>query len=90
MPAGEHVDGVRRRNLATILDFVHHGRAASRAELTALTGLNRSTIAALVAELEATGLLREGEPIASSRVGRPGCSPIHAPSLSPSTPRWMP
>ena len=71
MPAGEHIDGVRRRNLATILDFVHHGRAASRAELTALTGLNRSTIAALVAELEATGLLREGQPIASSRVGRP-------------------
>jgi predicted NBD/HSP70 family sugar kinase len=68
---GEQVDGVRRRNLATILDYVHHGRAASRAELTALTGLNRSTVAALVAELEATGLLREGEPIASSRVGRP-------------------
>ena len=68
---GEHVDGVRRRNLATILDYVHHGRAASRAELTALTGLNRSTVAALVAELESMGLLREGEPIASSRVGRP-------------------
>lgn len=71
MPPGENVDGVRRRNLATLLDLVHHGRAASRAELTAITGLNRSTIAALVAELEATGLLREGEPIANSRVGRP-------------------
>jgi len=81
MPAGEHVDGVRRRNLATILDLVHHGRALSRAELTALTGLNRSTIAALVAELESTGLLREGEPLASSRVGRP--SPGVQPDLRP-------
>jgi len=71
MPAGDQVDGVRRRNLATILDFVHHGRAVSRAELTALTGLNRSTVAALVAELAGIGLLREGEPVASSRVGRP-------------------
>ena len=71
MAAGDQVDGVRRRNLAIILDLVHHGRAASRAELTALTGLNRSTVAALVAELAGIGLLREGEPIASSRVGRP-------------------
>jgi predicted NBD/HSP70 family sugar kinase len=71
MQAGDNVDGVRRRNLAMILDFVHHGRAVSRAELTALTGLNRSTVAALVAELAGTGLLQEGEPVASSRVGRP-------------------
>lgn len=71
MPAGEQLDGVRRRNLATILDLVHHGRAVSRAELTALTGLNRSTVAALVAELAASGLVQEGEPVASSKVGRP-------------------
>jgi len=71
MPAGDNVDGVRRRNLAAILDLVHHGRAASRAELTALTGLNRSTVAALVAELAELGLLDEGDPIASGGVGRP-------------------
>jgi predicted NBD/HSP70 family sugar kinase len=81
MPAGDQVDGVRRRNLAIVLDLVHHRRAASRAELTALTGLNRSTVAALVAELAGTGLLREGEPIASSRVGRP--SPGVVPDLRP-------
>jgi predicted NBD/HSP70 family sugar kinase len=71
MPAGDNVDGVRRRNLASILELVHHGRAASRAELTALTGLNRSTVAALVAELAEAGLLREGDPVASGAVGRP-------------------
>lgn len=71
MPAGDNVDGVRRRNLATVLDLVHHGRAGSRAELTTLTGLNRSTVAALVAELATAGLLVEGDPVASSRVGRP-------------------
>jgi predicted NBD/HSP70 family sugar kinase len=71
MPAGDNVDGVRRRNLATVLELAHHGRGASRAELTALTGLNRSTVAALVAELAEAGLLQEGEPIASGGVGRP-------------------
>lgn len=71
MPAGDNVDGVRRRNLATILELVHHGRAASRAELTALTGLNRSTVAALVAELAELRLLDEGDPVASGGVGRP-------------------
>ena len=74
MPAGENADGVRRRNLAGVLDLVHHRRAASRAELTALTGLNRSTVAALVAELEELGLLAEGDPVASGGVGRP--SPV--------------
>jgi predicted NBD/HSP70 family sugar kinase len=57
-------------NLATILELVHHGRASSRAELTALTGLNRSTVGALVAELGELGLVEEGEAIASG-VGRP-------------------
>ena len=77
MAAGDNVDGVRRRNLAAILELVHHGRALSRAELTASTGLNRSTVAALVAELASAGLVREGDPVPSSRVGRPspGVSP---------------
>lgn len=78
MPAGDNVDGVRRRNLATILELVHHGRAASRAELTALTGLNRSTVAALVAELSELRLVDEGDPVASGGVGRP--SPAVKPS----------
>jgi len=81
MPAGDNADGVRRRNLSTILDLVHHGRALSRAELTAVTGLNRSTIAALVAELAALDLVEEGEPVANGGVGRP--SPGVQPSANP-------
>lgn len=81
MPAADNVDGVRRRNLAAILELVHHGRAASRAELTALTGLNRSTVAALVAELSELRLVDEGEPVASGGVGRP--SPAVRPSPHP-------
>ena len=71
MTAGNSADGVRRRNLAAILDLVHHGHVASRAELTALTGLNRSTVAALVAELGELRLVQEGEPVANGGVGRP-------------------
>lgn len=81
MAAGDNVDGVRRRNLSTILELVHHGRAASRAELTALTGLNRSTVAALVAELAERRLVDEGDPVASGGVGRP--SPAVQPSSYP-------
>jgi predicted NBD/HSP70 family sugar kinase len=87
MPAGDNIDGVRRRNLATILELVHHGSGASRAELTALTGLNRSTVAALVAELADAGLLREGEPVASGAVGRPSPGLVRA---SDGTVRWAP
>jgi len=81
MRAGDRADGVRRRNLAAILELVHHGRAASRAELTALTGLNRSTVAALVAELTELRLVEEGDPVASGGVGRP--SPAVTPSTHP-------
>jgi len=65
------LDGVRRRNLATVLDHVHRHGPASRAAITAATGLNRSTVAALVAELESLGLVVEGDPLVTSRVGRP-------------------
>lgn len=64
-------DGGRRRNLSAVLRLLHEGRAATRAELTRETGLNRSTVAALVAELEDLALVVEGEPLAARRVGRP-------------------
>lgn len=50
---------VRRHNLATVLWHVHVLGALRRAELTGRLGLNRSTIAALVAELVTLGLVRE-------------------------------
>jgi len=65
------LDGVRRRNLAAVLGHLHRNGPSSRAAITAATGLNRSTVAALVAELETLGLVVEGDPLATSRVGRP-------------------
>ncbi|HET6672109.1 MAG TPA: ROK family protein [Agromyces sp.] len=69
-------DGVHRRNLSKILRLVHLEGPMSRARLTALTGLNRSTVATLVAELVAFGLTIEQPPDPTNRVGRP--SPVVA------------
>lgn len=68
---GDTVDSVRRRNLSTVLELVHRGGGPSRADLTAMTGLNRSTIGALVAELAELGLVQEVDPGSTNRVGRP-------------------
>ncbi|MFT2817079.1 ROK family protein [Leifsonia sp. A12D58] len=73
---GNNHDDVRRHNLSTILRLVHRNGASSRSQLTRLTGLNRSTIAALVAELVELGLAVEREPDHTNQVGRP--SPIVA------------
>jgi predicted transcriptional regulator len=45
-------ESLRRENLSNLLRLVHRAGASghSRSELTALMGLNRSTIAALVGE----------------------------------------
>lgn len=72
------VEGVRRTNLGEILRSVHRQGPRSRAVITAETGLNRSTVADLVAELVAQGLVVEQEPDPTRRVGRP--SPVVAPS----------
>lgn len=74
---GRNLDGVRRSNLATVLGLVHRSGAASRAQITALTGLNRSTVAALVAELVDLQLVVENGPETTNRVGRP--SPVVTP-----------
>lgn len=75
-------DSVRRRNLAAVLELVHRGGSPSRAELTAHTGLNRSTIGALVAELVSLGLVRETEPTTNNRVGRPSPRVEPAPGVA--------
>jgi predicted NBD/HSP70 family sugar kinase len=79
---GSTLDGLRRRNLSIVLDQVHRTGPLSRAAITAATGLNRSTVAALVSELEDQGLLVEGNPLATARVGRPSplVSVAHAPA----------
>jgi predicted NBD/HSP70 family sugar kinase len=73
---GTNLDTVRRHNLATVLGMVHRGGPVARSALTQATGLNRSTIGALVGELVEQGLVLEREPETSNRVGRP--SPVVA------------
>jgi predicted NBD/HSP70 family sugar kinase len=75
---GNNLDLVRRRNLSLLLGRVHEVGGISRAQLTKETGLNRSTIAALVAELVQLGLVIETEPDQTNQVGRP--SPVIVPS----------
>jgi predicted NBD/HSP70 family sugar kinase len=74
--AGTNLDTVRRHNLSAVLGMVHREGPLARSALTQATGLNRSTIGALVAELGEFGLVREREPETSNRVGRP--SPVVA------------
>ncbi|MDQ1618594.1 MAG: hypothetical protein QOE19_1163 [Actinomycetota bacterium] len=68
---GNNLDSVRRHNLSIVLEMVHHSGSVSRALLTRRTGLNRSTIADLVAELIDLRLIREAGPESTRRVGRP-------------------
>lgn len=69
---GTNQEDVRRHNLGTVLGHVHRAGRISRAELTSRMGLNRSTIAGLVAELESLGLAEQAKP-SGTRIaaGRP-------------------
>ncbi|WP_458042496.1 MULTISPECIES: ROK family protein [Bacteria] len=69
-------EAVRRANLARLVRILHLAGPQSRAQLTATTGLNRSTIADLVAELASIGVAEELPPAPSTRAGRP--SPVVA------------
>lgn len=75
---GARADGVRQTNLSAVLGLVHAAGPRSRSALTQATGLNRSTIAALVGELAERGLVIETDPVGIARVGRP--SPVVAAS----------
>ena len=69
LPASQ--DDVRRHNLGGLLSLLHRRGATSRADLTALTGLNRSTVKALTAELVEAGLAVESAPVGRGGAGRP-------------------
>lgn len=76
-PAGGGSDSLRSANLSRVLTLLHRRGPLSRAELTRLTGFNRSTVGALAAELAAMGLAYETDSPAG-RVGRP--SPLVHPN----------
>jgi predicted NBD/HSP70 family sugar kinase len=56
---GARSEDVRRGNLSTLLRYVHVNGPTPRSQLTAVLGLNRSTIGDLTGDLVAAGLLRE-------------------------------
>ena len=62
---------VRETNLSVVLRLIHHTRPAiSRAQIAAVTGLNKSTVSSLVDDLIARGLVHETG-INSAGTGRP-------------------
>ncbi|MGP4031122.1 ROK family transcriptional regulator [Pseudarthrobacter sp. 1C304] len=68
---GNNRDSTRQHNLSTVLGLVHSMAGVSRAQLTRATGLNRSTIAALVHELAQLGLVVESDLDQAQQHGRP-------------------
>ena len=76
---GTNQEAVRRHNLGTLLRHVHRRGSSSRAELTREMGLNRSTIAGLVVELESLGLVEHSAAVGSSGAGRPSAGVRLAP-----------
>lgn len=63
---------VRETNLGVVLRTVRELAPCSRAAVAAATGLNKTTVSSLVADLISRGLLRETGETAQPRVGRPG------------------
>lgn len=68
-PADQHT--IRDHNLAIVLHHVFREGQSSRARIAAETGLNKTTVSSLVAELIERRLLRDGELQHSGTVGRP-------------------
>ena len=65
---------VRRANLSTVLAEVRRGGHSSRSQLVSATGLTRSAIGGLVAELDQLGLVQEHAATSDGSPGRP--SPV--------------
>ncbi|MBX3030790.1 MAG: ROK family transcriptional regulator [Chloroflexi bacterium] len=76
---GSNSETTRRDNLSALLREVHLAGPRSRSDLVALTGLNRSTVGDLVAELAGQGLVREQRGDSLGAPGRPSPT-VHADS----------
>ncbi len=83
-PAGSgSLESLRERNRRQLVDTLRRRGSASRAELARLTGLSRSTVSTLVADLQSGGLVIEhtdarapGQataPARRSKAARPRC-----------------
>lgn len=67
---------IRRHNLALALKHVADHGNVSRAQIAAATGLNKTTVSNLVADLMDRGLLREDGVAHSGSVGRPAVNVV--------------
>ncbi len=65
------LEGLRERNKTRVIEALRLQGTASRTELARLTGLSRTTIASLVAELQHHGLVVEQPAAGKARRGRP-------------------
>jgi predicted NBD/HSP70 family sugar kinase len=74
---GAGADGSRRHNLSAVLAHVHLSGSASRTQLARVTGLNRSTVADLIAQLVESDLVTEERAAVAAGPGRP--SPLVRP-----------
>lgn len=70
-PAAGGTEQLRRGNLSAALEVLHHHGPLRRAALTKRLGLNRSTIASVVGELQELGLAYESSPQSTGEGGRP-------------------
>ena len=71
-------DDVRRANLSAVLRLLHFNGAATRSDIVASTGFNRSTVGSLTSELVKLGLVRERPGVVGGK-GRPSnlVEPVH-------------
>jgi DNA-binding transcriptional ArsR family regulator len=75
---GQRSETVRRANLSVILRELHNRGPVSRSELGTRTGLTRSAVRGLIAELAVAGLVSEERGTPQGTPGRP--SPLVRPS----------
>src|SRR3954454_3000455 len=66
------LEALRERNRTLVLAALRRAGAVSRAELARRTGLSRSTISTVVADLVAAGIAAESGEVTPDGVGRPG------------------
>ena len=68
--------GVRKANLSQVLTLVHAFGRMTRSDIGLKTGLNRSTVLDLVAELQDRNLVTQQVPSGAGEVGRPSMEVI--------------
>ncbi|MEU0569452.1 ROK family transcriptional regulator [Nonomuraea sp. NPDC005983] len=69
---GVRHDSMRARNLAVVLGELHRGGPLTRAALAELTGLTKTTVSTLVADLLESGVAVESGAVRDGERGRPG------------------